>query len=318
MLLQYFSATCWFFGRDLANALGSNVPIGLLSTCYGGTNVEAWSSPDSLKKCGWVNPPLADEERTTRGAMEVAEEAPLIGNPDVNPSSLYNDMIFPLLNMTIKGAIWYQGEANVFNPSNYSCTFPAMIADWRVKWAAASGTSPNFPFGFVQLAGYCTCGEPANECNNAIANISIVAPVRWAQTAYYGYAPNKAMPYTFMATAVDLADPNSPECDIHPRFKQEVSRRLSLGALNTVYGQSSLPFQGPYPTAAVLSSVASKTSTQWIVTMPVSYTGSGLTVLKNNTNTVVAFELFWNVRQLDAHADTDKYPRHTCTRTPRV
>ena len=27
-------------------------------------------------------------------------------------SVLWNAMIYPLLNMTIKGAIWYQGEAN--------------------------------------------------------------------------------------------------------------------------------------------------------------------------------------------------------------
>ena len=34
---------------------------------------------------------------------------------DPNPhqhSVLWNAMIYPFLNMTIKGAIWYQGEAN--------------------------------------------------------------------------------------------------------------------------------------------------------------------------------------------------------------
>jgi hypothetical protein len=31
-----------------------------------------------------------------------------------------------------------------------------MIADWRAKWAIGTGgaTSPQFPFGFVQLNGY--------------------------------------------------------------------------------------------------------------------------------------------------------------------
>ena len=28
------------------------------------------------------------------------------------PSVLWNAMIYPFLNMTIKGAIWYQGESN--------------------------------------------------------------------------------------------------------------------------------------------------------------------------------------------------------------
>ena len=82
-------------------------------------------------------------------------------------------MIFPFLNMTIKGAIWYQGEANAGEwsiplslhytyylfipfpagaPDTYNCTFPAMIDDWRGKWKNASSyTDPLFPFGFVQV-----------------------------------------------------------------------------------------------------------------------------------------------------------------------
>ena len=34
-----------------------------------------------------------------------------IGGPNQH-SVLWNAMIYPFLNMTIKGAIWYQGEAN--------------------------------------------------------------------------------------------------------------------------------------------------------------------------------------------------------------
>ena len=45
----YFSATCWFFGQNLYDSL--KYPIGLVATDYGGTPVEAWSSPDALKKC---------------------------------------------------------------------------------------------------------------------------------------------------------------------------------------------------------------------------------------------------------------------------
>ena len=47
---SYFSATCWFFGRNLYDNL--KYPIGLVATDWGGTPVEAWSSPDALKKCG--------------------------------------------------------------------------------------------------------------------------------------------------------------------------------------------------------------------------------------------------------------------------
>lgn len=43
------------------------------------------------------------------------------------------------------------GEANAHKPDTYKCTFPTMIDDWRKKFSAASGTTPNFPFGFVQV-----------------------------------------------------------------------------------------------------------------------------------------------------------------------
>ena len=37
------------FGRKLYDKF--KVPIGLISSNYGGTPVEAWSSPDALRKC---------------------------------------------------------------------------------------------------------------------------------------------------------------------------------------------------------------------------------------------------------------------------
>ncbi len=46
---SYFSALCWFFGRDLYENL--QYPIGLISSNWGGTPIEDWSSPDVLKNC---------------------------------------------------------------------------------------------------------------------------------------------------------------------------------------------------------------------------------------------------------------------------
>lgn len=68
-------------------------------------------------------------------------------------SVLYNAMIHPFLNMTIYGAIWYQGEANSHAPYTYNCTFPTMIDDWRSKWFEGTDklSAPDFPFGFVQV-----------------------------------------------------------------------------------------------------------------------------------------------------------------------
>ena len=65
------------------------------------------------------------------------------------PSALYNGMVSPVLPYQIKGAIWYQGEANVGRADQYAKIFPAMIQDWREAWGIK-----DFPFYFVQIAPY--------------------------------------------------------------------------------------------------------------------------------------------------------------------
>ncbi|KAG6926449.1 sialic acid acetylesterase [Chelydra serpentina] len=160
------------------------------------------------------------------------------------PSVLWDAMIHPLLNMSLTGVIWYQGESNAFtNTDLYNCTFPALIADWRRAFHAGSDgqTRPLFPFGFVQLSTFRRQRQDDR-----------FPRIRWHQTADYGYAPNKRMPNTFMAVALDLCDEHSPYGSIHPRDKQNVAYRLHLGARAVAYGEKGLVFQGPYPTKVVV------------------------------------------------------------------
>lgn len=220
----YFSAVCWVFGRHLAHRL--MYPIGLVESSWGGTPVEAWSSKTALKECGLPSVtegfPFFD---TLAGPCEY--------------SVLWNAMIHPLLNMTIKGAIWYQGEQNTgMNTDLYNCTFPALISDWRRAFHEGSlgQTDPSFPFGFVQLSTYQKSKQKDN-----------YPVIRWHQTADYGYVPNPKMPNTFMAVAMDLGDENSPYGSVHPRDKETVGYRLYLGARAIAYGETEVPFQGPYP-----------------------------------------------------------------------
>ncbi|WP_233621971.1 sialate O-acetylesterase [Flavobacterium agrisoli] len=59
------------------------------------------------------------------------------------PEGLYNAMIAPLLSYRIKGVLWYQGESNTGNPSEYQRAFSSLILDWRKNWSLG-----DFPFLF--------------------------------------------------------------------------------------------------------------------------------------------------------------------------
>ena len=140
----------------------------------------------------------------------------------VMPSTLYNAMIHPLLQLSIKGVIWYQGESNATRAKQYQTLFQAMIKDWRLKFKQG-----DFPFLFVQLANYMTPDQEPLE--------STWAELREAQTMALN------LPATGMALAIDIGEAN----DIHPKNKQEVGFRLAQLALSECYGfqiNSKCPF----------------------------------------------------------------------------
>lgn len=79
-------------------------------------------------------------ETATVGSPQSAAGEPL--TVGISNSELWNAHIVPLLRTTIYGALWYQGEANA-GMSNYWCTFPAMVDDWRDKWNQCTIISPD-------------------------------------------------------------------------------------------------------------------------------------------------------------------------------
>lgn len=130
------------------------------------------------------------------------------------PSLLYNAMIHPLVPFGIKGAIWYQGEANVQTPKAYAKQFPLMISDWRKHWQQG-----DFPFYFVQLTSFNEAGGNSNKGS------------KWAELREAQQMATR-LPHTGMAVTIDIGDAN----DIHPRNKQEVGARLAAIALQKTYG----------------------------------------------------------------------------------
>jgi len=135
------------------------------------------------------------------------------GNPNALPTLLFNGMISPILPMTMKGVIWYQGEHNAGRAYEYRKLFPNMIVDWRKQF-----NQGDFPFLFVQLANFYKAEEQPKE--------SEWAELREAQSMTLRSSPN-----TGMAVIIDIGDAD----DIHPKNKQDVGKRLAVAALKKVY-----------------------------------------------------------------------------------
>lgn len=137
------------------------------------------------------------------------------------PTVLYNGMIAPLVPFGIKGAIWYQGEANVGRAVQYRTLLATLIKDWRVHFGQ------KIPFFIVQLAGFQDDPAQPAECG-------------WAELRDAQYLVMKDVPNTGLAVAIDIGD----KWDIHPKNKQEVGRRLGLSAQAIAYGQQ-IAYSGP-------------------------------------------------------------------------
>ena len=215
-----FSAVAYFFGSKLHAEL--DVPIGLISTNWGGSSAEAWTSKQTLENhFPEFNSVFGSypEQIRTHGMKFSRAKKPPKGLNHRSPSVLYNQMIHPLIPFSIGGVIWYQGESNVERPGQYGSLFPTMIQSWRDEW-----NQGDFPFYFVQIAPF-----------EYRRNLLPVALLREAQTRAL------ELPNTGMVVTMDIGDPTN----IHPKPKKPVGERLALQALAKNYGKQNLICDGP-------------------------------------------------------------------------
>lgn len=165
-------------------------------------------------------------------------------NAQNQPAALYNAMVAPEINYTIKGFCWYQGESNAGKPQEYEKLMYALINDWRNKW-----NQGNLPFLYVQLPGFMDYNYLPSESGWAL--------LREAQL--------KALssPNTGMVVAIDLGEWN----DIHPDNKKDVGERLALAALKLSYNENII-YSGPLFKSAVIEGST--------ISISFDHTGSGL------------------------------------------
>lgn len=185
--LAPISAVAYFFAKTLSDSL--KIPIGIISSSWGGTSIETWTSEKRFEK-----------------------------------------MIKPIIPYTLKGFLWYQGEANVLNgdTKEYVYKQKALIDKWRTNWKDST-----LSFYYVQLAPYAYSSRRKDV--NGIAWDAL--PKFWeAQTSCLSISR------TGMAVTTDLVD--NPR-DIHPSYKWIVGERLARIALNKNYGKSHIEYSGP-------------------------------------------------------------------------
>jgi sialate O-acetylesterase len=137
------------------------------------------------------------------------------------PTGLFNAMIAPLLDLKIKGVLWYQGESNAERPVEQRKLFPALIKDWRKNWDQG-----DFPFLYVQLPNFMEARDIPGESNWAL--------FREAQMQ------SLSVPNTAMAVTIDAGEWN----DIHPLNKLVVAERLAMASKKIAYNEN-VVYSGP-------------------------------------------------------------------------
>jgi len=242
-----FSAAGFFFGRKLHQEL--KVPIGLINSSWGGTRIEAWTPWESQKADLQQDRDARDAQdkaydpakakaafeadrkaytEWTQGGKQGKEprrpRAPVQPRKDPNyPSNLFNAMINPLAPYALRGAIWYQGEANAGRGKAYRGQMERLIASWRQLWGS------DFAVYFVQLPNYMAPWQkPVEESG-------------WADLRESFMNTAKEVPHTGMAITIDIGE----EKDIHPKNKQDVGDRLARMALKQTYGKTGFAWSGP-------------------------------------------------------------------------
>ena len=241
-----FSAAGYFFGREIHEQL--DVPIGLIHSSWGGTRIEAWSPMASLEPFPTVMDykeqldakadkfdkavsekryakQLEDWKKKSSQAKADGKKVPRRPKKQIHPHSsqnypanLYNAMINPLIPYGMRGAIWYQGEANSHSIEEavlYRVLLENMVVQWRKDWGS------KFPFYAVQLPNYLA--PQANPVQDS----------GWAFSRESFLKFHKEVSNAGIAVTIDVG----MEKNIHPTNKQAVGYRLAQQALAQTYKQ---------------------------------------------------------------------------------
>lgn len=199
---ERISAVGFYFAKNIQQQL--NIPVGIISSSWGGSRIEPWTPAEAYQAL----PAFAPEAQKTPYMID-----------SVAPGKNYRSMIQPLSPFALRGFLWYQGESNcMWNEGmRYADKMQALVEGWRKQWG-----SDKLPFYSVQIAPYYYTRR-----KDRVPHTPETEAEFWeAQTE------STKLPRTGIAYITDLVDNLA---DIHPPYKWEVGRRLSLIPLANDY-----------------------------------------------------------------------------------
>jgi sialate O-acetylesterase len=240
--VKSMSAVAYYFAKKIIQS--ENIPVGLINLSIGGAPAETFISRDVLqnskqfaekvKPGNWLENTALPEWIRERGRQNVggningyADDLGL--NHAYKPGFAYASGIEPLLNMPVKGVIWYQGESNSLEPARvkeYKDLMHLLINDYRKKWK-----QPGMPFYWVQLSSIDTANYQSQY---------------WPMFRDEQRKLLKEVKHGGMAVCSDIGFKNN----VHPTNKKDVGERLARWALHDAYHENIIP-SGPLPLKAI-------------------------------------------------------------------
>jgi sialate O-acetylesterase len=200
---------------------GRNVIVVNVLDTYATGGLVGPAQQRALRLADGSSVPLDSEWQYQVPAADVDEVPRPPWDPVRGLGALYNGMVAPLGDLSVRGVAWYQGEANTTQSARYQDSLTRLMADWRGRFRAQT------PFLIVQLANYGA--PPTAPVESGWAEVREAQRLAVANDAHAG-----------LAIAIDLGE----RYDIHPANKQEVGRRLARVARHVVYGEH-IPPSGP-------------------------------------------------------------------------
>ena len=196
----HLSAVAFYYALELYDAL--EIPIGIIDSSWGGTNIDAWTPRTAYAKHPALKD-VADFPVTAKWKPEMRRGP--ISNQNQQPSVLWNGMVDAWAPFAIRGFIWYQGCHNAGEPERYREKMHALYDGW-----SAAFENPGLKLYFVELAPFGTNWFKLQQAQHQFA------------------AEEKNAAY---AVTCDCGN----QADIHPNDKEIVAKRLALHALRRDY-----------------------------------------------------------------------------------